>query len=413
MEFSVKNFGPFRDKVTLNMQATVAKERPENLIQSPLVDDGVLTSAAIFGANSSGKSYLFRALSSLQILIFDVYEGGFKYPWHEPFRLSTESLNNPTEFNIQLILDDGIYDYSISHGSDEITRETLYVHPVTGYKKRIFERDVSKNAVPGGNKDILKMTSRSSAYLTVGSKFNDAICNKVRKAILDIIVLSSDCEKFMDLTYEMSKNDPEFKKSVLKALCAADLGITDLKGDRKSIDAAEMERIMPPFLLERMKMANITEETELFLRHDFNEHDVSEDMLTFPLDIESNGTKQLLGMMGPISDALINGKTVLIDEFGSYLHPMLTRWVIEQFKTDKSKMGAQLIVNTHDLSLMDIRSLLRRDQIFFTDKDRINGSSSLYSLSDFKGIRKDTDALKAYLLGRFDAIPDVSTVWRT
>ena len=113
--------------------------------------------------------------------------------------------------------------------------------------------------------------------------------------------------------------------------------------------------------------------------------------------------------MGPLVDSLVNGKTLLIDEFGSHLHPLLTRWLVKQFSKRNNPNNAQLIVITHDVGLIDTKDLIRRDQIFFTDKDRKDGSTTLYCLSDFKGTRKDDQVLKAYLMGRYDAIPLVSS----
>ena len=108
-----------------------------------------------------------------------------------------------------------------------------------------------------------------------------------------------------------------------------------------------------------------------------------------------------------IADALKNGRAVVIDEFGSDLHPMLTRWIVNLFNGMENDAGAQLIVNTHDIGLMDIDGFLRRDEIWFTDKNRRNGSSALFSLSDINGVKKRSNVRKDYLMGRFDGIPAV------
>ena len=130
----------------------------------------------------------------------------------------------------------------------------------------------------------------------------------------------------------------------------------------------------------------------------------------FDMDTEESvGTRYMFGIMGPLVDSLVNGKTLLIDEFGSHLHPLLARWIVEQFSKMNNSNNAQLVVITHDVGLIDTRDLIRRDQIFFTDKNREDGSSTLYCLSDFKGTRKDDQVLKAYLMGRYDAIPLISS----
>ena len=115
----------------------------------------------------------------------------------------------------------------------------------------------------------------------------------------------------------------------------------------------------------------------------------------------------MFSMMGPIIKALRDGGVVFFDEFGSSLHTAISRWIIGQFSAPSNPNGAQLIINTHDLMLMDTELLFRRDQIYFTDKDRRTGAAELYALSDFKGVRKDMDVLKSYLSGRFDALQDI------
>ena len=82
-------------------------------------------------------------------------------------------------------------------------------------------------------------------------------------------------------------------------------------------------------------------------------------------------------------------------------------FIVKQFADPNNPNGAQLIANTHDISLMDIDELLRRDQIWFVNKDRKTGTSELYCLSDFDGVRKDTDVMRRYLDGRYDAVPVV------
>ena len=97
---------------------------------------------------------------------------------------------------------------------------------------------------------------------------------------------------------------------------------------------------------------------------------------------------------------------MFIDEFGSKLHHELTRWILNLFNSDMNRNHAQLIINTHDLGLMDIKDIQRRDQIMFMRKSREHGFSELYRLVDFKGITKKTNVLKDYLEGRYSAIPN-------
>ncbi len=108
--------------------------------------------------------------------------------------------------------------------------------------------------------------------------------------------------------------------------------------------------------------------------------------------------------MGPVIDALKNGSVLFLDKFGSYLHSEIGKWVIRQFRDPANPNHAQLVFNTHDQSLMD-QELLRRDQIWFTQKDFDTGASELYCLSDFNGLRPGTDIRRCYAAGKYQALP--------
>ena len=108
-------------------------------------------------------------------------------------------------------------------------------------------------------------------------------------------------------------------------------------------------------------------------------------------------------------EALKKGKTITIDEIDNGLHPILVRQLIEMFNNPETNTnGAQLIFNTHDIDLLDL-NFLRRDQIYFVEKDNRTGESDLYALSDFSP-RKTEKIRKGYMLGRYGAIPNVGEV---
>jgi AAA15 family ATPase/GTPase len=120
---------------------------------------------------------------------------------------------------------------------------------------------------------------------------------------------------------------------------------------------------------------------------------------------ESEGTKKFFHILGSILDTLKNGKVLIIDELDTKLHPMLTKQVIRLFRNPKTNpKNAQLLFATHDINLLESQ-LFRRDQIWFTEKDRF-GASKLFALADFKlGVRNDEKISKRYLEGRYGAIP--------
>ena len=145
------------------------------------------------------------------------------------------------------------------------------------------------------------------------------------------------------------------------------------------------------------------EKNELKVREIGLIHNIEIDDI-FELKDESDGTKRLFDLI-PLIEHFSEDFTILIDEFDRSLHPKLARKFLELFyKIENSK--SQLIVTTHESSLLDL-DLVRRDEIWFTEKNK-NGASKLFTLNQFK-VRYDSKVEKAYLLGRYGAIPIFKT----
>lgn len=390
IEFTVGNYGPFRDPVTLSMIPSALKDDTGSMMESNAVRQGILKAATVFGPNASGKSYLFEALRDLQILIGDA-RPDLATLHHVPFRLSEDSAGKPTEFGIKLLLDNIVYEYHILYVHDAIVSESLDYWP-NGRRTQIFDR------VDDTDRIVSEKMTKCTSYLYMSSLFNNTKCNTVLRGILDIKILFQGRDLDVEGSFELSKKDSELRRMMLSALDAADLGVIDFHG----VDVLAQKHYANLFRKDSVEI-----HTEIRLVHDFEESDVDKVSKEFPLEIESHGTVEMFSLMGPVGYALKNGGTLIIDEFGSTLHSLLTRWIVGLFNTSENANGAQLIVNTHDLGLMDIRDLFRRDQIWFTNKDRKNGSCTLYSLSDIGGVKKNSDVCRDYLMGRYDAVPKV------
>jgi len=413
IDFSVKNFGPFRDKTRLSLQRTSADEHPENLIDCPAIGEEALSSAAIFGPNSSGKSYILRALNVMMEMVRMPRIANTRINLYQPFRLSSETVKAPVEMEIRFVTDGILYHYSLSFDSDNVVFESLYYYP-NGRSSKVFERKGSEftfTKAMKNQKEVSEKTAPNSTYISVAAQFNNEIClNAHRGIVRDMIFVTGDAGGLFAPVVQMINDSPEIKKLMIRAMKIADFGISDMVSKIETRAASEFKDEIPPQLLDYVASIGALKitSTNLTLKHDFSGSDADEGALNFPIEIESNGTKQMLCIMGPIIDSLQNSKTIIIDEFGSYLHSDISRWIISQFKSGSNPNGAQIIVSTHDQTLMDTVELFRRDQIFFTRKNASDGSSELYSLSDFKGVRKDTDAQKGYSIGRYEALPYIS-----
>ena len=336
------------------------------------------------------------------------------YPWYQPFRASKDTLSAPVEFGISFIVDGVRYDYSIAFDKSHVVKESLYFSP-KGKKAMVFSRS-EQNFTFGrmamrGLTTSSRMTSPSSSFLSVAAQFNNEVCLAAHLGIVrDIIIIGSNPAINLNRVIEHINVNPKSKAHMLKALRIADLGITNVSGTVKTRKAEELINQIPEQVIGLMMATGNTElaETVLYLEHDFRDSDVNKSaVLKFPFEIESNGTMQLFCLMGPIIDALENGYTIMIDEFGTFLHSDVAKWIIRQFRNAANPKKAQLLVNTQDQSLLSLE-LLRRDQIWFVQKDVNTGASEIYSLSDFNGVRADMDLQKGYSIDKFGAKPFVS-----
>lgn len=124
------------------------------------------------------------------------------------------------------------------------------------------------------------------------------------------------------------------------------------------------------------------------------------------LSEQSSGTKKIISLFIPIYKLLLNGGILVIDELDETLHYKLVYDIIKMFNSiEHNKKNAQIIFSSHNLLLLDL-SLFRRDQIWFVENNKIFEGSSLYSLSDIKGVRKDDNILRDYLNLHASKLPE-------
>ncbi|MDO5853070.1 MAG: ATP-binding protein [Thermoplasmata archaeon] len=393
LDFSVKNFGPFRDRATLSMMATSYSEHPENVIESDAAKGKVLTSAAVFGPNASGKSALFEAVESLKGIAAGISTSGRTSGKYRPFGSNSES---PVEMQIRFVDGGILYVYSVSYTADDIVSESLY-HSPKGRRALVFKRVMERGSIRFERAD-LKLAFRTescNAYLAVAAAFGDPVCKRVRSFIDGITVIGT---RNSPATPELSVSEScryiaehsVPKEQVLAVLNAADLNVVDIVIEERggpSPDSSDQKRYGARLV------------------HGYGGSGTDGGGPSLPMDEESQGTVRLFSVSGPLVDALSNGKVLFIDGFGSYLHPFVTRWILENLSTRFNVNGAQVIVNTHDVTLLDIEGLFRRDQVYFVNRSCTDGASEMYCLSDFKGVRKDTNVRVEYDMGRYEALP--------
>lgn len=380
LEIRLSNTFSFRDEVTLDLQAAKIQTKKARELEGNLFSvDGeqMLKSVALFGANASGKSNVIKAIRACVNMVRSSHNYNVDTRFAiSPFKFE-DYANKPSSFYIRFLLNGVEYEYSFSFMHNEIITETLYYYP-NGRKSLVFSRDESRGTekkdiyefktVIKRPFDVADNTSKKTLYISRASQMDREIAQKIFLFFCNDIVLDYQVAN-IDSLDNLFK---ERKEQMLEVLRTADSDIIDFKIQNNAITT--FHRTNPSVAFDF--------ETE-----------------------ESEGTKTLFRMMVRMIGIIHEGKMLLVDEIDNSLHTQLVEFVIGMFNHSDH---AQLIYTTHNTHLLNT-DFQRRDQVYFVNK-REDGSSDLYSLFDFKDFRDTLDMEKAYLQGRFDAIPYISTL---
>jgi uncharacterized protein len=422
IEFTVGNFRSFRERQTLSMVAAPLKSKEPDLdrntvIQTPNNPD-LLSSAAIYGANASGKSNLVAALLFMKrFVIYSLKEtratGGIPV---EPFRLHTDTRQQPSHFEVVFIEGGKRYRYGFEATKDRVVAEWLYYVPSVR-EARLFERDTEGIAV--GNyfregRDLDQQTRPNALFLSVVAQFNGPIAQRLVDWFRRLGIISGVDDMGMLPFTIMHLVEGEHGQAIRQLICRLDLGISDVQAEKV---VSSPKPHFPDEIPEEVRQAiltlmNSSEGEPVAVRTVHTQYDEAGNPVgqeLFELDEhESEGTQKLFAMSGSLVDTLQEGDVLVVDELDARLHPLMTLEIISLFNNKATNPhGAQLIFNTQDTNLLDNR-LFRRDQIWFVEKDQ-QGASHLYSLAEFR-VRNDKDYERGYIQGRFGAIPYLSHI---
>lgn len=406
VDFSISNFRSFKDEQTLSMNVEGGRSRhPSNYT---LVEDdriAVLRSAAILGANASGKSNILLALAALKWIIVSS-EGrkeGQPIPPYEPFRLSADYEKLPVGLEIEFIIPSGTrYRYEVAFSSDKILEERLFSFAKRS-KAIVFDRGpddtwetVNFGGTYKGGRRRLSFFQNASYLSTAG---NDASSPEFMREI---------CRYFENITYLPAKRGL-FSKNALKndvtmravseLICLADTGVTEVTLEENEKPSNTQ---IPDSFPDEVKKAIIAQNrfsTKFWIKSQ------SGNLVSFDSDDMSDGTTTLVELLPMILDSFKKGSVVILDEINAHLHTDLVNLILQLFHDDEvNAKGAQIIFSTHDTNILD-SAYMRRDQIWFVSKEE--GVSSLKSLDEYdkRYIRHDGPFETFYRDGRLGALP--------
>ena len=414
LQFYFSNYRSFEGEGILDMRASGSNELSSHIRNT--LNEKVLPVTAIYGANASGKSSVFEAFQFMALCVLESLsfsDDNKKNPYKlkvDSFKFS-ESREKPSEFEINYIDKKGkkelYYNYGFKIDNSGILEEYLASNTKTGVKRNedytyIFKRERNQKLYLDSSiekfRENLEISLKEKTLLvSLGAKLNIDEFIRVRTWFINTEIINFSNSLYGAFLENILPNNiiesEEVRKNLVSFINSFDDSIIDIEVEKISaIDENDKDNY------------------RVFTIH---KSDKGTSTARISMNEESSGTKKMFSLYQTLLDVLEKGGVFFADELDIKLHPLLMRNILLTF-TDKEKNSnnAQLIFTTHNTIYMDM-NLLRRDEIWFVEKD--NGVSNLYSLDDItneKGekVRKDSNYEKHYLLGNYGAIPNLKNL---
>ena len=398
IQFNFKNFKSFREEATLDLSAAKMTEFSDRVVN--VGSEKILPVAAIYGANASGKSNIYNAFEYMSDYVADSFKYGDEEEKFEefrptPFLFDSTSADAESSFEVYFTLP----------GDKSETEEWLNSKAKTARKySTVFYRgttdeDLDLLGFPKSSRDNIQVALEKQVLIvSLGAKLKIGKCKAIRDWFL-----ANEFADFGDpfTNFFMSRRlpkgfveDKNVQQKVVEYLASFDEHIKDFRIEKVPQEAESKE--------ERYKINALHKMID------------SDEMAEIPLGLESAGTLKMFALYPELQEVLEKGSVFFIDELNARLHPLLVRNFLLTFLNPEINTNrAQIVFTTHDTWQLSNR-LLRRDEIWFVEKDE-RGVSTLYSLADFVDedgarIRKDESYEKNYLIGKYGAIPTLKSI---
>lgn len=392
LRLKVKNFRSFNSEQEIDFRSKDGNARPVT---------------AIYGPNASGKSNLIKALQFIHWFVINSNNASLTTIPAEPFMLNTEIKDAPSEFEIEFTQNRKHLIYGFSLDRTSVKKEYLLEYASKTMKPRTIFKRTGSGLNPTAEKykfgKKLYTDTRSNVLLiTKARESNNEYANTIFDWLAGVNFLSGDPSETLQWTVDQLRANPGMAQDVRSLLSEADFWIRSFNVEDAVIPQDIIRQL--PFTDEVKQ--NLTKGFAVKTMHairDKNKKIVGEQLFDLN-ENESSGTKRFFELAAPIVDTLANGKTLYLDEFGSYLHPDICLFIVSLFKSKRNKRNAQLIINTHDTSLMS-DEVLSREDIFFVEKNYAE-ESSVTPLSN-KSVRLGEAFEKRYRQGLYGAKPHI------
>lgn len=420
----IKNYLSFKDEVKFTFEATKDKHLEEYQVVEVAPGIRMTKLAVVYGANASGKSNLVKAFAFLREFWFKIPENKDDEINITPFLLDDTSKGNPSEFEFTFYIQGKKYIYTL-----KLTQSYVLLERLVSYASirptEIFTREIKQNLTSIRFNPKLKISSAAKkeievkcltnmSFFAAFNKVNvsledlDAIVSWMKLQFLNPVTPSLGLSEFVK---KMIIDDSSKKSYILNFLNEADFNINGIKVQliNKELNDAVITDLLKMSLISQNTKDKLEKERAISIKKAFFEHKVSNSKgalayYDLPEELESAGTLRTMGLSGVLSMVIEENAFLAIDEIESSLHPRLVSYMIECFIKQSNR--AQILITTHYDGLLEEDDLFRQDNIWFTNKKE-DGSTDLYSLSDFKGVNRISSLQKAYKYGKFGAIPNI------
>ena len=413
LEIRLSNFFSINEEVVLDLRAADIKSSKAKRLDKNVFEEHknkLLKTIVIYGANASGKTNLIKAIRFCHALILESHNHNENTVYNfQPFKFNNKK-DMPSSYFIRFMIDGIEYEYSYTLTRLKILTESLYYYPKNRIKK-IFSREEAKGktkeekysfgSVINRPFDVAENTSEKTLYISRASQMDREIGKKIFNYFRRIFFSNSfdvaHMASALQLVFPSFLNlFSENKSKLLKALEMADSDIIDIELKRNA--KKKYYKSQSGLTLSKSKENTFETPFEIITYHKSNPN------IPFNfLEEESSGTINFFLMMIVMIHVVEKNMILLIDEIDKSLHTSLVEYIFTLFNTGKK---SQLICTTHNTNLLNLNKF-RKDQIFFVNKKE-DASTDLYSLYDYKDFRDTMDLEKAYLQGRFDAVPYIN-----
>nr|WP_297572817.1 ATP-binding protein [uncultured Peptostreptococcus sp.] len=428
IDFSIENYLSIKNRLIFSL--VESDDEDDSRIKIHRSNDylHLLPAITIYGFNASGKSNFLKALDlARKQIVFSKISNpeklGIEIFQYKPFKLSDTYRDKPTSYQLRAIVDGCVFDYQFKYDKNSI----------------IYERLASFDS----NENYTILIDRSYDNFSLDTKIDKCVIEKImgpnmskRPIIGSVSIFDTRVEKFVDWVENdliIIKNNFDSRENIQRTtrylLEKGDIFHAKLLRMLTDISYSNISSIQAQSLSQALKQDDIDDTVKDEMRKstlfknirkksrgqvdgdgetmtlntfkkglDINGN--SKDIV-FNLFEESEGTIKIYALYAYIYDALYNGKTLVIDEMTSYIHPIVSQYILNLFQNPVENQSGQLITTTHTTDLLEMKSL-RRDQIYITDKNF--NETTIYSLADILDVSKSENFRNAYLSGKYGGL---------